>query len=45
MIRDFMMKPVQGALFWKYRNYIMGVMSVKESTRLTPVKESASNVE
>jgi hypothetical protein len=30
MIRDFMTKPLQGALFWKFRDQIMGVVPAQD---------------
>jgi hypothetical protein len=30
MIRDFMTKPLQGALFWKFRDHIMGVVPAQD---------------
>jgi hypothetical protein len=30
MIRDFMTKPLQGALFWKFRDQIMGVVPARD---------------
>jgi hypothetical protein len=30
MIRDFMSKPLQGALFWKFRDQIMGVVPAQD---------------
>jgi hypothetical protein len=30
MIGDFMTKPLQGALFWKFRDQIMGVVPAKD---------------
>jgi hypothetical protein len=30
MIRDFMTKPLQGALFWKFRDKIMGVVPAQD---------------
>ena len=30
MIGDFMTKPLQGALFWKFRDQIMGVIPAQD---------------
>jgi hypothetical protein len=30
MIGDFMTKPLQGALFWKFRDQIMGVVPAQD---------------
>ena len=44
MIGDFMTKPVQGALFKKFRNFIMGVIPVKESgNKDSKVKQSLAS--
>ena len=47
MIADFMTKPLQGALFKKFRDYIMGVRSVptdQETKSLTPPEGMATGV-
>jgi hypothetical protein len=30
MVRDFMTKPLQGTLFWKFRDQIMGVVPAQD---------------
>jgi hypothetical protein len=34
MVADFMTKPLQGSAFRKFRDLIMGLLSVKEANKL-----------
>jgi hypothetical protein len=43
MVADFMMKPLQGSVFRKFRDLIMGALSMEEAASILtrdPVKET-----
>jgi hypothetical protein len=42
MIGDFMTKPLQGALFWKFRDQIMGVVPAQDPGPGKPKRRSMS---
>jgi hypothetical protein len=42
MIGDFMTKPLQGALFWKFKDQIMGVVPAQIQDQEKPKRRSMS---
>jgi hypothetical protein len=39
MVGDYMTKPLQGALFHKFHDQIMGMVSIQDPHTLTPKKQ------